>query len=73
MLRRVAADVAPVVERAEFGLGATRASYAYDARPPCFEEFVDLVRCLERFNRAACTGRYEALKECLGYTDRPGE
>ena len=73
MLRRVAVDVAPVVERAEIGLGATRASCAHDARPPCFEELVDLVRCLERFDRAACRGRYEALKECLGYTDRQTE
>lgn len=58
------------MEQAELGLGATRASCAYDARPPCFEEFVDLVWCLERFERAACSGRYEALKECLGYTER---
>lgn len=68
MLRRAAMEAVPVVEQVE-RIGASGVATAYDGKPPCWEEFIGLVRCLERFERAVCKDRYSALKECLGYTD----
>lgn len=60
-------EAVPVVEQVE-RMGASGAVTAYDGRPPCWDEFISLVRCLERFENAGCKDRYSALKECLGYT-----
>jgi hypothetical protein len=66
-IRRAVVEVIPDLESASPNSFHVRKFSDFGGKQPCFDEFVDLMKCMSQHTHASisCKGRYESLKLCI--------
>ena len=66
-IRRAVVEVIPDLESTSPNLFHARKFSDFGGKQPCFDEFVNLMKCMSQHTHAeiSCKGRYESLKQCI--------